>query len=567
MEKNFIFPVGCCNRLACLFIILLFPPLLLAQAPNPQENADREKIFAQISDADSVTASFYAALERLRFPSSINEKILARLYSDVVDIVSDAERARWKAARTPNKKVDFIKRFWLGHDLTPATTINERLVEHYTRLRQARDKFSYFDQRGYDDRGMIYIQYGPPDDHVDSPINDGAIPTLSWVYYRHGAPVNFDFINEGFGYRLNSHLTEATRTFSAVTELLAIKDLLEPRITLHPTYAQFYMDVDIMVAEVLGDLGDPQKSKYVQIKAHQSVDRIVNAYMAESSQRQAQLPKSLSEVLTKINALPCVLNLAKFESEGHKLDLVASYGFNPADLKGKADTLQLQIVAAVRDSTLDLCASRDTTYEFMRRSPQNSEAFVAAAMYSLPPSKYYFLLDVNNPQGNQRGLRDFTVGLGPYPKEVLHLSTAIFATQVVPASDSLVTRQPLQRQNLAISPYPFATIKRNARLFVYFEIYDLKRDESGETFYEVEYEVNAPEKKGLSSLLASLNPFSKSRGSISVTDTRRGKATMEPTYLQLDFSQLRGGNYNLVVRVTDKIANITKENKLQFELE
>jgi hypothetical protein len=249
------------------------------------------------------------------------------------------------------------------------------------------------------------------------------------------------------------------------------------------------------------------------------------------------------------------------------LDLVASYGFTPTDLKGKADTLRVQIVAAVRDSTLDICASRDTTYEFMRQSLPNSEAFVAATTYSLPPSKYYFLLDVNNPKGNQRGLRDFTVGLGPYPKDVLHLSTAIFAAQVVPTSDSLANRQPLRRHHLAISPYPFTTINRNTRLFVYFEIYDLKQDETGETFYEVEYEVNAPEKKGLSSLLASLNPFSKSRGSISVTDTRRGKATVEPTYLQLDFSQLRGGSYNLVVRVTDKVANITKESKLKFELE
>jgi hypothetical protein len=35
----------------------------------------------------------------------------------------------------------------------------------------------------------------------------------------------------------------------------------------------------------------------------------------------------------------------------------------------------------------------------------------------------------------------------------------------------------------------------------------------------------------------------------------------------LDFSQLRGGNYDLIVRVTDKVANIIKESKLQFGLE
>ncbi|MDZ7361526.1 MAG: hypothetical protein ONB46_12495 [candidate division KSB1 bacterium] len=271
--------------------------------------------------------------------------------------------------------------------------------------------------------------------------------------------------------------------------------------------------------------------------------------------------------MTKIDVLPCALHLAKFKGKNQKLDLVASYGFDPADLKGKTDSLQVQIIAAVRDSLLALYASHDTTCMFSPRTPQPVEAFVTATTYSLPPGKYYFFLDVNNPKGNQRGLRDFTVGLWSYPKDVLHLSTAIFATQVVPASDSLAPKPSLRRHDLAMTPYPFSTIKRDQRIFLYLEIYDLRRDETGETFYDVQYEVNAPEKKGLSSLLASLNPFGKSRGSISVIDTRRGKATMEPTYLQLDFSQLRGGNYNLIVRVTDKVAKITKESKLEFELE
>lgn len=335
---------------------------------------------------------------------------------------------------------------------------------------------------------------------------------------------------------------------------------------MHPAYAQLYLELQYLVDGLLSNLNNETIAQSA-VPLRATLDRMVNAYATGVATKQAQIPKAVSEVFSRIDALPCALNLAKFQGREQKLDLVTSYGFNPADLKGKAGTIRIQIVAAVRDSTLDISASRDTTYEFMPRSPKNSEAFVAATTYSLPPSKYYFLLDVNNPKGNQRGWRDFTVGLWPYPQNVLYLSTTIFATLVVPASDSLANQQPLRRHNLAISPYPFTTIKRNTRPFVYFEVYELKRDATGETFYEVEYEVNAPEKKGLSSLLASLNPFSKSRGSISVTDTRRGKATTEPTYLQLDFSQLRGGSYDLIVRVTDKIANITKESKLQLELE
>jgi GWxTD domain-containing protein len=541
--------------------MMLVPLLVFGQDLSNSDSSRRfhylDEIFSRTPDPRQSTEAFFETLDQLYRASQDDEKPVTRLYHDIVDIMRDEDKANWKALHTTTEKIVFIKRFWRGNDPTPATSVNERLVEHYTRLRYAREKFSYFDPKGYDDRGMIYIQFGPPDDYIDDVVNNGTVPVLSWVYQRYGGPINFDFINEGFGYWLNSRLNEALRDFNPIAGLPTLQFLVSRRITLHPTYAQLSSELQEIQRIRTKDPNQVRKL----------IDRAINTYYAEVTQQQGHLPKAISEVLIKVDALACALNLAKFQGAGQKLDLVASYGFNPADLKSKADTLRVQIVAAVRDSALDICASRDTTYEFMPRSPQSSEAFVAATTYSLPPSKYYFLLDVNNPKGNQRGLRDFTVGLGPYPKEVLHLSTAIFATQVVPASDSLVTRQPLQRQNLAISPYPFATIKRSARLFVYFEIYDLKRDESGETFYEVEYEVNTPEKKGLSSLLASLNPFGKARGSISVTDTRRGKATTEPTHLQLDFSQLRGGNYNLVVRVTDKIANITKESKLQFELE
>jgi GWxTD domain-containing protein len=554
-----------------LFAIILFPIRIAAQdssdhaSNKPISHQYLEGIFAEVSDPGAATEAFYQALDELRKPSADTEKKVMRLYADIVDILSDAELSRWKALRTIDEKVTFLKRFWYGHDPTPATPVNERLVEHYTRLLYARDKFTWIDMRGYDDRGMIYIKYGPPDDQIEDLGTNETVPLSSWAYQRYGAPISFDFINEGLGYRVNGRLTKAIRATTPLAELFAMQKLANKRVTLHPTYAQLSMELEYIIeVEVQRRPRDPRRTDRQQITFRQLLDRVVDTYVMEVSKAQNQLPKSTSEVLTQIDALSCALTLAKFQGQGQRLDLVASYGFDPADLKGKSDPLRVQIVAAVRDTTLDIFASRDTTFEFMRRSPQNSGVFVATTTYSLPPSKYFFLLDVNNPKGNQRGLRDFTVGLGPYPKGVLHLSTAVFAHEVIPAGDSLQDQRSFKRHHLAIFPYPFATIKRKDRLFVYFEIYDLQRDAGGETFYEIQYEIKAPEKKGL---LASLNPFSKSGGSISVSNTWRGKAATEPTYLQLDFSRLRVGKYGLIVRVTDKLAKITKETKLAFELE
>jgi len=552
MRKTFHFPAGCGYRLAFLPIILLSLPRLFAQEPPTSDHL--EVIFARIQNPASATAVFYEALERLREPSPANEKSLQRLYIDIIDLVNDAERARWKTLRTPDEKMAFIKRFWIGHDLTPATFVNERLIEHYSRLRHARNKYRWMGSRGYDDRGMIYIQYGPPDDYVDDVINQGTVPMSSWVYYRHGNPLNFDFVDQGSGYRLTSWLTDAMRNFNPIAGLPTLQSLVNRRVTLHPFYARLSSELEYLVSQRIRNPNEIRRQ----------IERAVNAYAMEVTTKQAELPKAVSEVLAKLNTLSCNLILAKFQGREQNLALVASYGFSSADLKSKSDTTRVQIVAAVRDTNLTICASRDSIYELTPRFSKNAEAFVAATTYSLPPNKYFFLLDVNNLTSQQRGWRDFAVMLGRYPKEVLHLSTVIFATQVVSANDSLAARQLLRRHHLAITPYPFPALKRERRMFIYFEIYDLQREANGETSYEVQYEIKTPEKKGL---LASLNPFGKSGSSISVADTRRGHAATEPTYLQLDFSQLRGGKYDLIVRVTDKLANIIKESRLAFELE
>jgi GWxTD domain-containing protein len=58
-----------------------------------------------------------------------------------------------------------IKRFWLEKDPTPGTPYNERLIEHWVRTAYARRNYGNERYGPYetDDRGTIYVKYGPPD--------------------------------------------------------------------------------------------------------------------------------------------------------------------------------------------------------------------------------------------------------------------------------------------------------------------------------------------------------------------------------------------------------------------
>ncbi len=81
-------------------------------------------------------------------------------------IVPDSQLTYWSAlAEGPVDEALFqLKRFWIELDPTPLTSENERLVEHWERIRDARRRFVYNRSSpiGTDDRGRIYVRYGEP---------------------------------------------------------------------------------------------------------------------------------------------------------------------------------------------------------------------------------------------------------------------------------------------------------------------------------------------------------------------------------------------------------------------
>lgn len=58
-----------------------------------------------------------------------------------------------------------IRGYWIQLDPTPARVVNERLIEHWLRIAEARNRFTKNSSTiyGTDDRAMIFIRYGEPD--------------------------------------------------------------------------------------------------------------------------------------------------------------------------------------------------------------------------------------------------------------------------------------------------------------------------------------------------------------------------------------------------------------------
>jgi len=57
---------------------------------------------------------------------------------------------------------EWIEEYWRALDPTPTTDKNEMMIEHYVRVRLAREFFSSDQWPGWDKRGEVFIRYGAP---------------------------------------------------------------------------------------------------------------------------------------------------------------------------------------------------------------------------------------------------------------------------------------------------------------------------------------------------------------------------------------------------------------------
>ena len=104
--------------------------------------------------------------------SNWNEEHLEQAVEDevrrIMPLLAERDSARWEALLGEEPTVAAarrVARFWLEHDPTPETSLNERLVEHWGRIIEARRRYRYNVSSVYetDDRGVVFVKYGPPD--------------------------------------------------------------------------------------------------------------------------------------------------------------------------------------------------------------------------------------------------------------------------------------------------------------------------------------------------------------------------------------------------------------------
>jgi hypothetical protein len=192
---------------------------------------------------------------------SADTAVARELRHDIAWIADSSELAGFDST-TPATREAWLRDFWEQRDADALRPHGERLAEHYRRVGFAKEHFRILvmDRKyelnelwvnrlaPFDDRGLIYIRHGEPDDTAAA-VRAGACPNVSWLYRRPAGNLIFHFVarENPNDWRLVETLANVSGEPGATTRVrragttrscAVIDDLIQSRAALDPIYAK-----------------------------------------------------------------------------------------------------------------------------------------------------------------------------------------------------------------------------------------------------------------------------------------------------------------------------------------
>lgn len=187
----------------------------------------RDEVMVSFAESDRVPIYREIPLQEIKGGDYILEVILRSDRGRDIDKVEGQITIHWTPhamiLNDPDKAVEMIKyiatqkqmdeikdvddpadrlqkwnEFWDSLDPTPGTATNEVKEDYFDRIEFTNQNFGILQRDGWrTDRGMIFIQYGPPDQIEDHPFEMETKAYQIWYYYRSGNQVReFLFVDE-----------------------------------------------------------------------------------------------------------------------------------------------------------------------------------------------------------------------------------------------------------------------------------------------------------------------------------------------------------------------------------
>jgi hypothetical protein len=477
----------------------------------------------------------------IAFARSVED--LEPYYADLEPLLSAAELRAWEAADLEARKV-LLLGWWNARDPLPLSDVNERWVEQQRRIRVARETYRWkkpirkeklvelgatdlglpsiairLDGRPLDDRGAFFLRHGDPEDRADP----GTAECGFWHYDRDELPGGGFAVNFSDGRRDGRGFWGNDCTFSTVPTT--------PRGLQH-------------FAPGAGGLA-PWDAPRVQ---NETRDQAALGLSTDSYAYELEDP------------IPLEADPASFSFFRHDTDLAVYFSIPLTEIQVREQRTRYRKGLILYDAAWnEITRWTEETDAVLTRIPQDDGDatwyLVDLFRVRILPGTYRYALRVDDLQGNGVGVRKGTLRVPRYSATGLALSDLVLSAGIV--ESGRVNR--FQRYGRTILPLPPRRFPRDQPLYMYFETYNLQRDDADQMAFRVDYTIRADRLDrsaverffgGLKGLVGIREEPTAVTLSFERTVPHPGRAVW-PEHLSFDTSALPPGAYTLEVEVTD----------------
>ena len=456
----------------------------------------------EVGRADS---AFATAIPRLR--KSVRDR-----FDDIAPVASPEDTAALRRL-PPAGQAEFLRRFWKQNDPDPVTPENEAQLEYWSRVSQAYFLFYNPKRRDWDERGEVYVRYGPPESAEYNPVGAKIVNASGGASLQ--SPANVFMFGTGPAYPANVQRW----TYSELGMEVILQDRLLSEYYLLPVTEDY----------------DPDP-----LPSPDSLARRGGA-MAMPSGRAVfhTLPPG-------VQPLPIEAAIARFEGEARPR-LIAQVEASA----GPADSVWAEWV--VLDSTRHEVARARRALSPSACDPAGRRVADFAA--ELPPGDYVVGLSVRDGRGGRGVFRDAATLIAP--ASALALSDVVLscgAPDVSAGATGVVIRP---------EPNPGARVAGDRPLTAYFEIYHLGSDTAGRSRFEYVYTVRAATRDKRIWIQRLLAPRPQVQ-EFSASGSEENFGPLRRQFVSVPVQSLPLGRYKLEIRVRDLVANTEAVRSADF---
>jgi len=501
------------------------------------------EVFYELKDYRSATESYFEGIEQLD-----DQEMLDYLFDEQKVILSPFELNQFESADYSMKKILF-KKFWKQRDPDPSTPENERLIEHFRRIEFARNNFHFTAPPYYDDRGKIYIKYGPPDDRYNSPV--GTIPAKdneSWTYESIEKGLVFDFVSEAGYFHLVEDLTEAAQPGYDYNSRLALA-------------SQLYIDRAHL------------SQAYANLSVGFSWDRLNHLH----NQRNEAVEKYPGEIYVhdfKAKVFPFVTRWAQFRGDSNKTRIELYTAFPGQVLEfNKVDSQYVNYTdffIEALDTNFNSKYKLLDRYSIMLDSLKGMETrhFLLQNNFQMSPGAYDFAFVMNNVDQSIKSVQKNNFYVKDFSSDRMLVSDIQLSLNI--SENINKHNRSIIKNDLSILPYPFSRVMKSKPIHLYFEIYNLPQDKDKKTNYEISYilkTIQADRSFWEKTIGGIPRLFSnKGKNIIATTVQREGDSDTAVEHISLDLQNLDRGLTELKIKVTDQTSQQSAAAAIEFTL-